>query len=139
MQSPNTTSAVAFTKHTPLKLDWCTPELFSSIYYYGLSWYKSLVEFEFWQFHQVVCFCLSYLFIAIYRNTLDSNSTICHQFRSNSVPVNERDGGGNVSITAGLVLNELCMYLLSVVVCSTKHVCCCSLNARLLEGQNETE
>lgn len=29
--------------------------------------------------------------------------------------VNERDGEGNVSITAGLVLNELHMYLLSLL------------------------
>lgn len=57
------------------------------------------------------------LFTAIYRNTFGSNSTICHQFRGNSVLVNERDGGGNVSITAGLVPNELHMYLLCVCVC----------------------
>ncbi len=57
------------------------------------------------------------LFAAIYRNTFGSNFTICHQFRGNSARVNERDGGGNVSITAGLVLNELHMYLLSLLVC----------------------
>lgn len=62
------------------------------------------------------------MFTVIYRNTFESNSTICQRFRSNSVPVNGKDGGGNVSITAGLVLNELGMYLLSVFVCSTGQV-----------------
>lgn len=62
--------------------------------------------------------------MAIYRNTFGSNSTICHQFRGNSVLVNERDGGGNVSITAGLVLNELHMYLLSPSVCRCVAVVC---------------
>lgn len=63
--------------------------------------------------------------------------------------VNERDGGGKVSITAGLVLNELHMYLLSllgracVCVCIyagvcihagvCMHACCCTAHAQTLQ------
>lgn len=73
------------------------------------------------------------LFTAIYRNTFGSNSTICHQFRGNSVPVNERDGGGNVSITAGLVQNELHMYLLCVLL----HALSMCTNARGAETETQ--
>lgn len=93
-----------------------------------LSWYNSFTEFVFLQFHQVMCFHLSICSQAIYRNAFRSNSTICHQFWGNSVLVNERDGGGNVSITAGLVLNELHMYLLSLLECLcvfSRCVCAC--------------
>lgn len=50
--------------------------------------------------------------ICLFTETLGLNSNICRQFRGNSVAVNERDGGGNASITAALVLNELRVYLL---------------------------
>lgn len=49
--------------------------------------------------------------------------------------VNERDGGGNVSITAGLVLNELHMCLLSLLGRARVRVCvysCKSVHACLL-------
>lgn len=93
------------------------------------------------------------LFTAICRNAFGSNSTICHQFRGNSVLVNERDGGGNVSITAGLVLNELHMYLLSLLVCVCvcvyvcvqvcagvcMHACFCCSCAQTLHGQKQRQ
>lgn len=51
--------------------------------------------------------------------------------------VNERDGGGNVSITAGLVLNELRMCLLSLLGRARERVragvySCKRVHARLL-------
>lgn len=53
------------------------------------------------------------------------------------MPVNESDGGGNVSITAGLVLNELRMHLLycvCVCVCMCVYVCVCACSQKPRHG-----
>lgn len=109
------------TRRAAFKLDGCPGRRTHSFTINWLSKPKSFMESEFWQFHQVMLFHLSYLFTAIYRNAFQSNPTVCHQFRGNSALVNAGDGRGDVSITAGLVLNELRMYLHSAFVCA--HEC----------------
>lgn len=131
--SPEPSRTRASTQHARFEVRLMPLEISASICHligcHGTS--HSLNYFFFWvsAISSGHVFSFVYLFTAIYRNTFGSNSTICHQFRGNSARVNERDGGGNVSITAGLGA-EWAPYVFTVFVCvrvlERAGVCACT-------------